>query len=117
MRKYKHKSLNFIVMMVSLLALSFLVFGDPLFQERSMTLVLENQFPNITNVELNDNISSDDSMLLTANETTRIWCAGNVFDLDGYPDVDHARAVSGMMIGVHMDLLMITDGIIQIIVA
>lgn len=72
---------------IGIVIFSFLVFGAPV-REIPTTLTIAGQPPNITNVELNDNISGDEQMILTAADTTIIWCAGDVYDLDGFPDLD-----------------------------
>lgn len=78
---------------ILVVVLSFFVFGN-VKEEVPMTILqILNQRPNITNVELNDNISGDEDLYLTAENTTIIWCGADVFDIDGYSDIDNARAV------------------------
>lgn len=90
--RYLQKTILYILIIL-ILGLSYFVFAAPTVQQRPMTLDIGNQGPNITNVQINDNISGDDSMILTAENTTIIWCGADVFDLDGYPDIYNSWAV------------------------
>lgn len=78
---------HILLTLVVVIVLSFIVFGQPV-KEIPATLTIGAQAPNMTNIELNDNISGDDDMILAANDTTVIWCAGDLYDLDGFTDYD-----------------------------
>ena len=53
-------------------------------------LIIGNQYANITGVELNDNVTGDNSVELSPNTTKEVYCWGYVFDIDGYHDIYNA---------------------------
>jgi hypothetical protein len=79
------------VSMAIVIVLSFFVFGDT--QKTPPTFLnIENQKPNISNIELNDNVSGDDDIVLRADNYTILWCSAQAYDLDGFEDLVASRA-------------------------
>jgi hypothetical protein len=83
------KSVSILFIAIAL-SLSFAVFGAPV-KEIPMNLNISGQPPQFYNVTLEDNVSAPlDEIDLSPGNFTRVYCTADVWDLDGFTDLDSA---------------------------
>jgi hypothetical protein len=53
-----------------------------------------SNYPQIASVELEDNVSAPiNEILLSPNETVKVWCNGTATDADGFPDLNLVQGI------------------------